>query len=79
MAVAVADNEFGPEQIGLFAVYDIRNQSGQQLKLPIDPGKRIGFLICTKEYILSEIVRGRFRGMVVSFTFVRDYAEGAAH
>jgi hypothetical protein len=67
--------EFEPEQFGfgLFAIYDMRNPPSQQLKLPIDPAKRIGFLICTKEYILDEIARGRFRGMVVSFTFVRNY------
>ena len=65
--------EFEPEQIGIFAVYDMRNPPSQQLKLPIDPDKRLGFLICTKEYILNLIICGRFRGMVVSFTFVRDY------
>jgi len=66
--------EFEIEQIGVFAIYDMRNPLSQQLKLPIDPDKRIGFLICTKEYILNEIVRGRFYGMVVSFTFVRDFS-----
>jgi hypothetical protein len=65
-----AEFEPGPEQIGVFAIYDMRNPPSQQLKLPIDPAKRLGFLICTKGYIVDQVARGSFRGMVVSFTFV---------
>jgi hypothetical protein len=41
---------------GLFAVYRMEDASPQSLTPPLDPAKRIGLVVCTREYLFSHIL-----------------------